>query len=395
MPETPHLGFGPSALPLRTSVGNAWVVASVEDVPPHLRGAAFASSCRDFRYYELLELTMGGQFEFRYFVFHDPATDAWAVQPLFFVDQDLLGGLPKRIKTLFAGVRKYWPGFLKLRMLTIGCATSEGELDRDRPWVAQALHEAIEAYRHEARAAIILLKDFPARYRTTLANFSRNGYERAPSMPGARLELNFADFEEYMMARLSKVYRKNFRRKLRASKGGSPITMEVRQDATDIVEEIYPLYLQTYERSDFSFEKLTMEYFTLVGQRLPDRVRYFIWRQNDRIIAFNLCMVHEAILYDLGLGMDYPRALELSMYFVTWHDVIQWALRNGIKTYYTGPLNYDPKLHLKLALAPLDLYARYNWDLLNPIFKLAIKYLEPTRHDPALKKFANARELRG
>jgi len=62
-----------------------------------------------------------------------------------------------------------------------------------------------------------------------------------------------------MMTRLSKVFRKNLRRKLRASEGGPPITMEVLSDASAIVEEIFPLYLQTFARSDFSFEKLTRE----------------------------------------------------------------------------------------------------------------------------------------
>jgi hypothetical protein len=31
--------------------------------------------------------------------------------------------------------------------------------------------------------------------------------------------------------------------------------------------------------------------------------------------------------------------------------------------------------------------------LFNPFFKVAIKYLEPTRHDPILRRFANAHEL--
>jgi hypothetical protein len=30
---------------------------------------------------------------------------------------------------------------------------------------------------------------------------------------------------------------------------------------------------------------------------------------------------------------------------------------------------------------------------INPIFKLAMTYLEPTRHDPILKRFPNAHEL--
>ena len=378
---------------LRTSVGPAWVVSSAARIPEHLRRAAFSTRCKDFRYYEILEASLYEQFDNRYLVLHDEASGEWALQSLFFVNQDLLAGLPQALRTLFTGIRKLWPCFLKLRMLMIGCAAGEGDLDHDKPWVIQALRDAIESYRRHAGAFIILFKDFPASYRTALQPLAKDGYQRAPSMPSARLELDFENFEQYMTEKLSKVFRKNLRRKLRASDDAPKITMEVLSDATPFVDEIFPLYLQTYQRSDLKFEELTKEYFRLMGQRMPDRVRYFLWRQNDRIIAFNLCMIHEGTLYDLAVGLDYAVALDLHLYFVTWRDVIEWSVRNGLKTYHTGPLNYDPKSHLKLSLAPLDLYARHNWAWVNPIFKLAIKYLEPTRHDPILKRFPNADEL--
>ncbi len=385
--------FGTDAIRFRTRAGDAWVVTSAGKIPAELRRVAFVGRNKTFRYYELLEETLRTQFDYRYFVLHDEATDEWAVQPFFFVNQDLLAGLPKAVRALSAPIRKLWPHFLSLRMMMIGCAAGEGELDHDGLWIGAALHEAIEAYRPQADASLILLKDFPRKYRDALAPFERNGYQRAPSMPAAQLELDFADFEEFMTRKLSKVFRKNLRRKLRASEGAAPITMEVITDASPIADEIFALHRQTYDRSDFKFEELNRDYFAFIGQRLPEQVRFFIWRQNGRIIAFNLCLVQDGTLHDLDVGLDYSVALDLHMYFVTWRDVIEWCLRHGVKVYHTGPLNYDPKLHLKLLLAPQDLYARHNSSLFNPIFKLAIKYLEPTRHDPVLKRFANAHEL--
>ena len=389
----PTADFGPDALHFRTTRGEAWLVTAAARLPDELRRAALARRHKDFRYYELLEETLSEQFDYRYFVLHDAASGEWAVQPLFFVNQDLLGGLPKAVRSLFAPIRKLWPRFLTLRMMMIGCAAGEGELDHAGPWLAEALREAIDAYRPQARASLILFKDFPSSYRETLNSLTTHGYQRAPSMPGARLELDFPDFETYMARRLSKVFRKNLRRKLRASESAAPITMEVLIDAAHLVDDLYPLYRQTFERSDFKFEELNKEYFARIGQRLPDRVRYFIWRQDGRIIAFNLCLVHEGTLQDLDVGLDYSVALDLHLYFRTWRDVIEWSLRHGVTAYHTGPLNYDPKLHFKLTLAPLDLYARHHSALLNPIFKVAIKYLEPTRHDPVLKRFANFTDL--
>jgi hypothetical protein len=126
---------------------------------------------------------------------------------------------------------------------------------------------------------------------------------------------------------------------------------------------------------------------------MPEKTRFFIWRQEGRIVAFNVCLVHDGVIHDLDLGMDYTVALDLHMYFVTWRDIVQWSIEQGLRMYHTGPMNYDPKLHLKLALAPQDLYARHVTGWLNPFFKVAMQFMHPVRHDPIIRQFENAGEL--
>lgn len=380
-------------LELTVSFGRAWVVESVRDIDAALRERAFAHLCKDFRFYELIEETLPGQFQYRYFILEHAATGARTVQPFFFIDQDITAGLPAKMANWIARLRTKWPRLLTMRMLMVGCAAAEGQLGSAESWVAGALHETIDAYAPQAKASLVLLKDFPSTYRESLALFCSKGYARVPSMPAARLQLDFATFEEYMQERLSKVYRKNLRRKFKALEGVPKITMEVLTDGRAIAGELHALYLQTHLRSRLRFERLTEEYFAEIGERMPDRVRFFLWRQEGRLIAFNLCMVNEGTLYDLDVGLDYAVALDLHLYFVTLRDVFEWSVKNGVTEYHTGPLNYDPKLHLRMRLAPQDLYAKHFTRWINPFFKLAMKYLEPTRHDPVLKRFENAHEL--
>ena len=86
-------------------------------------------------------------------------------------------------------------------------------------------------------------------------------------------------------------------------------------------------------------------------------------------------------------------ALDLHLYFYTLRDIIKWAMAQGLESYCSGPLNYDPKLHLGCDLVPLDLYVMHTAPAFNLIFRRAVKYLEPTRHDPVLRRFPNADEL--
>ncbi len=369
------------------------MVRSFRDIDSAVWAHSFSRQCKDSRFYEIIEETLRDKFEHRYLVLTNRETGKAVVQPFFFVDQDIIAGSPRPLRMLVARLRKKLPRFFILKMLMVGCAAGEGHLGSEETWAVQSLQEALDAFGKQSGASIILLKDFPARYRKALASFSDAGYQRAPSMPGARLALGYASFEDYLQRKVGKVFRKNLRRKFRKLEEVPPITMEVLTDATEHVNEIYKLYHQTFTRSEFQFEELNKDYFCLLGQRMPDRVRFFLWRQSGNLIALSICMVHDDALYDLELGLDYAVALDLHMYFVTWRDIVQWAIDHGLKSYHTGPLNYDPKLHLKLELSPHDLYARHTVSLFNPIFRIAMKYLQPARHNPTLRKFPNAQEL--
>jgi predicted N-acyltransferase len=357
---------------------------------------SFDDRCKDHRYFDILEKTLGGAFEYHYLVLEDSAGAIRAIQPLFFVRQNLVEGLPGKIRGAVDWIRKKFPRFLTMRMLMVGCVAGEGHLGAcsgaDEDWVVKALHASLDTIARRNKASLVVLKDFPSRYRPALSSFSANGYARVPSMPLTGLALNYADFEEYL-ATLGKATRKNLRRKFRKAERAPRIDMQVVNDITPYVDEIYPLYLQVHERSRLKFETLTKSYFSSLGQQMPERTRFFIWRQQGKIIAFSFCLVHENTVYDECVGLDYDVALDLHLYFYTLRDIISWSLKQGLKYYCSNPLNYDPKLHLGCDLVPLDLYVRHTAPMINPIFRRVVKYLEPTRHDPVLRQFRNAHEL--
>ncbi|PYJ74469.1 MAG: GNAT family N-acetyltransferase [Verrucomicrobia bacterium] len=357
---------------------------------------AFQNKCKDHRYYEIVDETLEGDFEHRYFVLEDDAGNARAIQPVFFVRQNLVEGVPGKIRSLVDLIRKKFPRFLTMRVLMIGCAAGAGDLDacdeKDEAWVTAALLASLRNYARQNRASLVVLKDFPAKYRPALEAFSSNGYARIPSMPMTRLLLHYHDWDEYFRT-LSKATRKDLRRKFRKAERAPKIDMKVVNDITPYVDEIYPLYLRVHERSPLKFERLTKDYFRAIAQQMPERAYFFIWQQSGKIVAFSFCLVCEGAIYDECIGLDYSVALDLHLYFYTLRDIISWSLQQGLKYYYSNPLNYEAKLHLDCELVPLDLYVMHTSVLLNRIFRRIIKYLGPTRHDPFLRKFPNAHEL--
>jgi len=357
---------------------------------------AFHNKCKDHRYYEIVEETVEGDFDYHYLLLEDGFGNTRAIQPVFFVRQNLIEGVPGKISSIVDRVRKVLPRSLTMRVLMVGCAAGTGDLsaceETDELWVANALQATLSTYARHNKASLIVLKDFPATYRSKLETFLLNGYVRIPSMPMTRLPLPYKDWDEYFLT-LSKATRKDLRRKFRKAEQAPKIEMEVVSDITALVDEVYPLYLAVHERSALKFETLTKEYFRTIGQRMPERARFFIWRQLGKIVAFSFCLVCDDKIYDECIGLDYSVALDLHLYFYTLRDILSWALEQGLKYYYSNPLNYEPKLHLDCELVPLDLYVMHKSPLLNPLFRRLIKYLGPTRHDPVLARFPNADQL--
>jgi Acetyltransferase (GNAT) domain len=359
--------------------------------------STFTDQRKDYRYYEILDDTLRGHFEHRYFAIVDSRGHTRAIQPFFLVDQDILEGLGAERVYLISLARRFYPRFLKLRALMVGCSAGEAHLAATETLpvdiVAETLSNGIIEQARSLNAQLIVLKEFPSRYRDILHYFVQRGFARAPSMPMTVLDIGYESFEAYMAKALKSSARKKLRRKLEATAGITDIRLSVTDDAASFVDEIYPLYLQVFERSRLQFEKLTKDFFRQLGQRMSDKVRFFAWRRGNTLVAFSLCMVHGDSLYAEYVGFDYSVALDLHLYHYVVRDMISWGISKGYKWFRSSGLNYDPKLHMKHRLDPIDLYVRHTSALPNAVFRLALPWIVPVRYDATLKLFPNYEEL--
>src|SRR5262249_15817272 len=122
---------------------------------------AFQNKCKDHRYYEIVEGTLQGGFEYQYLVLEDQSHKTRAIQPVFFVRQNLIEGVPGKISSFVDRLRKLFPRFLTMRVLMVGCAAGTGDLGacdaKDEQWVATALQASLTAYARQNKASLIVL----------------------------------------------------------------------------------------------------------------------------------------------------------------------------------------------------------------------------------------------
>src|SRR5213080_1092650 len=117
----------------------------------------FQNKCKDHRYYEIVEETLQNDFEHHYLGLEDPSRNARAIQPVFFVRQNLVEGVPGKIRSIVGGIRKVFPRFLTMRVLMVGCGAGTGDLgaceEKDEPWVANALQAILRTYAKQNKAS--------------------------------------------------------------------------------------------------------------------------------------------------------------------------------------------------------------------------------------------------
>jgi predicted N-acyltransferase len=287
---------------------------------------------------------------------------------------------------------------MRLRTLMVGCVAGEGHLDGDEachPDIAQLLSSSLADHARALGARLVVLKEFPARYRSTLECLLRAGFTRIPSLPMTRLLIDYANFNDYMNGALNSATRRKLRKKFEAADRPPTIKLSVINDVTPVIDQVYSLYLQVYRRSKLHFEKLTEDYFCELGRRMPDKVRFFLWRQNGNVVAFAACMIHGDTIYAEYIGLDYVVALDLHLYHYAFRDMVSWAIANGYRWFRSSSLNYDPKLHLRHLLDPVDLYVLHTSTLFNILIRCVLPLIEPTRYDKTLPKFSNYHELWG
>ena len=374
------------------SGGSADVYKYAADVDPAIWGAAFGDLHKDFEYHRLIEQTVLVGFSYFYLLLFDERSDPIALQPLIVVDQDLLVTAAATIKAAINFVRKFWPRFLRARMLLAGCVDGDSKPGVIAPAnprrVNGLLAEALCVCARRQKISLVSTKDFPAGMREELSPFVRAGYTRVGGFPPLVLDLNFTSFDQYMDSRLSRVTRKSLRRKLRKADAISPpIAFEVLTDCREVIDELYPLYLSVAKRAPLGFGIFSREYFVEAGKRMPGRHRYFVWRSNGKVIAFNFCTIYNGEIWDNEIGFDDEVTHEFNLYYRTFRDVVVWALRSGLRRYHCGPFNYDPKLHLRLRPVPVDLYVWHRSRIINTLIRRIGPMFAPAKSDPALRKY--------
>src|SRR5437868_7500442 len=167
-PDISALNIPPDAASLRsilfdfkTSSGSAVVAEGIPAEDYETWIGCFEGKAADHRYYEIVHLSLKDQFEHYYLLLKDGEGYTRAIQPFLIVSQDLVLGTPALVRNPVNWVRKYFPGFLKVRMLMVGCSAGEGDVALDKgsgkvDWTVESLRQSLRPVARKLKAMLIV-----------------------------------------------------------------------------------------------------------------------------------------------------------------------------------------------------------------------------------------------
>ncbi|WP_027014358.1 peptidogalycan biosysnthesis protein [Comamonas composti] len=210
------------------------------------------------------------------------------------------------------------------------------------------------------RTLLTIVKDLPqdspllsdadnAHARALAQALEQNGFLLLEGQALAYVPMDFGSLDEYL-ARLSKSWRSNLRRKLRSRADlqiervptGPAFAEEARIDA------YYALFEAVYAQSEIHFDKLTRGFFAALLRDANNGGMVFEYRDaaSQALLGWNLCFEHGGNLVDKYIGLSYPAAREANLYFVSWMVNLEYALERGLRHYIAGWTDPEVKAQL-------------------------------------------------
>ncbi len=329
-----------------------------------------------YHFYKTMEESGLKEFSFHYAVIHR-GKKVLMIAPLFTADLNLDIPIGGRIQTAIQRVRRHLPGFMVVKTLFCGSPFGEsgnlglktGLRHKENRLIIFKLAKAMDSLCRTRGIPFLVFKDFLAKDTANLDPLKSRLFFKLESLPSVIMDLDFKSMDEYMGS-LKPSRRKDFRRKLKKAHRAD-IRIEVAEDVKNIIEDIYRLYLNTYNAGAVKFEKLTKDFFLNISRNMNGRAKFFLYYVNGRLGAFNLCFIHEDLFIDKFIGFDYDISYEHNLYFVSWYNNIEWALKNGMRYYQVGQTDYDPKIKLGGKPVSLYAYARHR----NVAYNFILRYL--------------------
>ncbi|MDD5431668.1 MAG: GNAT family N-acetyltransferase [Candidatus Omnitrophica bacterium] len=363
------------------------IVNKIKEIPRQDWEKVFPRVLENYNFFKTLDDSNFPQFSFFYIMVYEKEKPVGATS-CFIMNFPLDIAVEGAFKKTLNFIKRFSPSFLSPKILICGLPMGQGRIGiaGDPKRVIPAICKGMEQIAQKKKIGIIAFKDFVSDYKKMLDISLDRGFLKIHSLPSTDMDITFSSFDHYLKS-LSSVSRSGLKRKFKEIDGKVKIDLEIKNIlGDDTLKEVHALYLQTYEKQDLGLEKLTVDFFRNVSKNMPDETKFFLWKMDNKLVAFAFCLVSGEYFIDYYLGFDYSVAHKYHLYSVRFRDLLNWCIQNKIKKYEMGVTSYEPKRRLGFKLFPLYIYVKHRNKFFNPIFRAFSRLLQPANFHPIFKE---------
>ena len=319
--------------------------------------------------------------------------DIVAAAPLFRVGYRIDTPLQGRLREIGDWVHARWPRLVSFPVIGIGSPMSDNcslgfapELsDADCAHAFDGLLLHLARLAKADKSALLAVKSLDRSEEVLGAVLGRHSYKRVTSVPLAMLDLPYFSLDHYLDSLPDKTG-SYFRRKMRSAK---KVRIEYRSSIAGLEAKIAELFDSTLKQSkvDYGdFEKLDPDYFPRVVHGMGDKAQLMLCWQGEELLSFQLFLVGRDRVLAKQIGMKYPQARDLNLYFVNWLKLIEFAIERRIPCVEMGATTYATKILFGGYLERRWLHFRFRGGLWNRLLDPVAPFFDFEKNDPELAK---------
>ena len=369
--------------------------SSVEDISDDLWQECFAEPYEGKWWYAALERAgLDAQFTFMYgqVSYNDKPV---AIAPAFVMDVPIALVIPPALLPIFKILGKVFPALLYQRTFFIGSPCSdEGRVglahEANVSEVFASINKAMRIKADELGANMRVWKDFAQEQQAALVPLLKNdGLFHLVSFPGTNLHLDGKNKDDYI-ASLKSSRRNNLKKKLKQANDAPVYEEIVSQPSATVMDEVFALFWQTYEKGHTKFEQLNRAFFDELSQY--ENSHYVILRKNEskEMLSFMLCFKLGDHIVNKFIGIDYSQPNEWFLYFRLWDATVEWSYSLGATSIQSGQTGYKTKVQMGNDMVPLSNYCQHKNPIVNFIYQSAAKTVNWDTLDPDLAIYLKA-----
>ncbi|MBU2784279.1 GNAT family N-acetyltransferase [Acidithiobacillus ferriphilus] len=336
------------------------------------------SETLSWEFWQVIERSGLNDFAYRHAMLLDEQGEPQAITSFYSVTTDIAIFAPPGLRVFLTRIRRWFPNFLKLRMLEWGSPVTINSppFARSEALSDKQVIEAMDAVlRRTARAEghfLIVVRDFEPNAQNLRSIFRRRGYHWTPSLPNTYMEIRWSTPEQYWNAMRS-YYRSKLKKYLNRNQQAD-VHHRLVDDFENMAEILHHQWMVVHQHAkEFQRETLTPTFYGELARTLEGRAKVILFYRGEALVGHALLLVDGDMLRWLYVGR--AEAENDGLYIYIAHQVVVTAIALGVKRLEMGLTTYPIKQDLGAEVTPIFMALRAASGWINPFVGLGYALL--------------------